>query len=176
MNIKGLRKERGLTQQQLADVIGVNKVTVWGWENGKWEPAPSQLKALNDFFNDEKKESRSIPVLGIIPAGIPIEAITDIVGYEEISETTGEYFGLRVRGDSMSPKYLDGDILIIRSQSTFDNGQDCIVQVNGFDATLKTVYARDGYFELVPYNDQYQTMTFEQVQILGVVKELRRKF
>ena len=75
----------------------------------------------------------------------------------------------------MSPKYLDGDTIIVKVQHTCDSGQDCVVQVNGFDATLKKVVIKDGYFELVPINEAYETMCFKNVDILGVVVELRRK-
>lgn len=111
-----------------------------------------------------------------MPAGTPIEAIEDIVGYEDVpGEWSGEYFGLKVRGDSMSPKYLDGDTIIVKVQPTCDSGQDCVVQVNGFDATLKKVVIEKDHYTLVPYNDAYEPMTFTVIKILGVVVELRRR-
>ena len=111
-----------------------------------------------------------------MPAGIPLEAIEDIIGWEDIpSEWAGEYFGLKVRGDSMSPKYLDGDTIIVKAQPTCDSGQDCVVQVNGFDATLKTVHINDGFFTLTPINPAYDTLRFKEVKVLGIVVELRRK-
>lgn len=128
-----------------------------------------------------------IPVLGTIPAGIPIEAIEDVLDWEEIpsSWTNGarEYFGLRVKGDSMYPKYLEGDTVILRKQSTCDSGDDCAVLVNGGEATLKQVLLRDGgSVELHPINPAYPPRTYTPaeveaipVQIIGVVVELRRK-
>lgn len=186
IDIKKLRKEKGMTQADLAESIGVTKPTVSAWENGRWSPAPAQWKALKDLLldgqqptaivNAEPSKGRRIPVYGYIPAGIPLEAITEIKGYEEISpDMQGNYFGLTVHGDSMSPKYLDGDTIIVKAQKTFDNGQDCVVQVNGFDATLKKVYVKEDCFELVPINKGYEPMQFKEIDVRGVVVELRRK-
>ena len=131
-----------------------------------------------------KRSALRIPVLGRVPAGIPLEAIEDIIDFEEIPADMvrgdSEYFGLRVSGDSMYPKYLEGDIIIVRRQDTCENGQDCVVYVNGYDATLKTVYLLDnGGIRLQPVNPQYAPKTYfrgdEPVSIAGVVVELRRK-
>lgn len=132
----------------------------------------------------KRKTAIRIPVLGRVPAGIPLEAIEDIIDFEEIPADMvrgdSEYFGLRVSGDSMYPKYLEGDIIIVRRQDTCENGQDCVVYVNGYDATLKTVYLLDnGGIRLQPVNPQYAPKTYfrgdEPVSIAGVVVELRRK-
>lgn len=180
--IKKLRTTAGLTQEELAQKLDVHPQSVWAWEHGKTTPKGKRLKALADFFgvSEELIKSpqlkRTVAVLGTIPAGIPLESIEDIIDYEDIPNSwQGEYFGLRVRGDSMFPKYLDGDTIIVKVQSTCDNGQDCVVQVNGFDATLKSVYIKDGYFELRPYNKKYDVLRFADIRILGVVKEIRRK-
>lgn len=128
-----------------------------------------------------------IPVLGTIPAGIPIEAIEDVLDWEEIPSSwtnrEREYFGLRVKGDSMYPKYLEGDTVILRKQSTCDSGDDCAVLVNGDEATLKQILLRDGgSVELHPINPAYPPRTYTTaeveaipVQIIGIVVELRRK-
>lgn len=132
----------------------------------------------------KRKTAIRIPVLGRVPAGIPLEAIEDIIDFEEIPADMvrgdSEYFGLRVSGDSMYPKYLEGDIIIVRRQDTCENGQDCVVYVNGYDATLKTVYLLDnGGIRLQPVNPQYAPKSYfvgdEPVSIAGVVVELRRK-
>ncbi|OUN13775.1 LexA family protein [Flavonifractor sp. An91] len=128
-----------------------------------------------------------IPVLGTIPAGIPLDAIEDILDWEEIPAawTTGDrqYFGLRVRGDSMYPRYLDGDTVILQKETTCESGDDCAVLVNGAEATLKQVMIKgDGSLELRPANPAYPPRTYSPaeiesipVQIIGVVVELRRK-
>ena len=128
-----------------------------------------------------------IPVLGSIPAGIPIEAVEEILDWEEIPPewVTGgrQYFGLKVKGDSMWPKYLDGDTVILLKESSCDSGDDCAVLVNGDSATLKQVFMHDdGSMEIRPLNPSYPPRTFSPseiqslpVAIAGVVVELRRK-
>ena len=143
------------------------------------DPNPVQTESV-----EKRKTAIRIPVLGRVPAGIPLEAIEDIIDFEEIPADMvrggSEYFGLRVSGDSMYPKYLEGDIIIVRRQGTCENGQDCVVYVNGYDATLKTVYLLDnGGIRLQPVNPQYAPKSYfvgdEPVSIAGVVVELRRK-
>lgn len=148
------------------------------------------IEATLVSFDDMAKEkwgSVRIPVLGAIPAGIPIEAIQDIADWEEIpvelTRGNREYFGLLVEGDSMYPKYLSGDTVIVRKQSVCENGDDCVVYVNGFDATLKTVRLHDdGSLTTEPINPTYapRTYTLEEIKTLpvsiaGIVVELRRK-
>lgn len=141
-----------------------------------------------EYANPKKNQAISIPVLGTVPAGIPIEAVEDIIDWEDIPEsmTAGhkEYFALEVKGDSMWPDYLPGDVVIVRRQPTCDNGEDCVVYVNGYDATLKQVRlnAEDHSLTIVPRNQSYppRTFTAEEIQslpvtIAGVVVELRRK-
>ena len=127
-------------------------------------------------------------MLGSIPAGVPIEAIQDVLDYEEISQemaNTGEFFGLRVNGDSMSPVIQDGDTVIIRKQSSADNGKICVVMVNGYDATLKEIKREENGIWVLPKNPNcefkptfYTNNDIENlpIRILGVVVELRRSF
>ena len=130
---------------------------------------------------------KRIPVLGSIPAGIPIELIEDILDYEDISEEMlkgdKEYFALKVKGSSMWPKYLDGDTIIVLKQDDCESGQDAIVMVNGDDGTFKRVIKKDNGITLEPINQQeYNSVTYTNeeiiqlpVKILGIVKEIRRK-
>ena len=128
-----------------------------------------------------------IPVLGSVPAGIPLEAVEDILDWEEIpaSMCSGdrEYFALQVQGDSMWPDYLPGDVVIIRKSPCCESGEDCVVYVNGYNATLKQIkLGKDGSLSIIPRNPNYPPKTYsaEEVQnlpvsIAGVVVELRRK-
>ena len=94
-----------------------------------------------------------------------------------------QYFGLRVKGDSMYPRYLEGDTVILQKEKTCESGDDCAVLVNGEEATLKQVMIRgDGSLELRPTNPAYPPRIYSPaeieslpVQIIGVVVELRRK-
>ena len=125
-------------------------------------------------------------MLGSIPAGIPIEAIEDIVDYEEITENmakSGTHFGLRVQGDSMQPTINAGDIVIIRQQEDAENGKICVVMVNGYDATLKAIKKEPNGLWVLPHNPNsdfkptfYTNKEVEElpVRILGVAVEIRR--
>ncbi|MEE1263110.1 LexA family protein [Ruminococcus sp.] len=119
-------------------------------------------------------------------AGYPIEAIENILDYEEISENMarqGEFFALRVKGDSMEPRIKEGDIVIVRKQDDVDNGDFAVMLVNGDEATLKRIQKFNGGINLIPSNPSYEVMTYTSqeildlpVQCLGKVVELRAKF
>lgn len=137
----------------------------------------------------ESKTSTSSAVVfiyGTIPAGIPMECIEDIIGTEEISvdmlKGGKEYFGLKIKGNSMYPEYLDGDIIILQKVEDCESGQDCVVMVNGNDGTFKRVFKNETGIILQPLNSQFQPLIYtnEQikslpVKVIGKVVELRRK-
>ena len=133
-----------------------------------------------------RKKGVKIPVLGEVIAGLPIEAIEDILDYEEISEdmaSKGEYFGLKVKGDSMEPMFFAGDIVIVRQQPTADSGDIVIALVNGDESTIKKFKLLDDGLMLIPANPAYEPMYYTRkqvielpVQIIGKVVELRRSF
>ena len=197
-NLKKARRAKGLTQVEVAKIIGLSQSSYSDWERGTTKIDNISLARLSELFEAStdyllgKEDSpvqgaNKIPVLGSIPAGIPVEAVEDILDWEEIpaSWATGgrEYFGLKVKGDSMYPKYLEGDTVILRKQDSCDSGDDCVVMVNGYDATLKQVFLReDGCIEIRPLNPSYPPTTYTPddiaklpVSIAGVVVELRRK-
>ncbi len=142
---------------------------------------------MSDYEDSEKQKFTSIRinVYDSVLAGTPIEAIENIVDWEEIpsSVTVGRqgYIGLRVKGDSMHPKYMDGDTLIIRIQPDCESGQDAVVYINGYDATLKEVIKKQDCIILQPLNPTYEPRICsyndedEPIKILGVVVEIRRK-
>ncbi|MEG1413499.1 MAG: S24 family peptidase, partial [Acidaminococcaceae bacterium] len=128
-----------------------------------------------------------IPVLGRVVAGVPLEAITDILDYEEISvdmARTGEFFALQIKGDSMTPRICEGDVVIVRKQPTVDSGSLAIVLINGEDATLKQVIVRPDGIMLQAFNPAVYPTHFYTcadikklpVTILGKVVELRGRF
>ena len=93
-----------------------------------------------------------------------------------------EYFGLKVKGNSMEPEYLDGDTLLILKQDDCENGDDAIVMVNGNDGTFKRVFKNENGIILQPLNSSYSPMVYSNedieklpVKILGIVEEIRRK-
>lgn len=127
-----------------------------------------------------------IPVLGSVPAGIPIDAVEDIIDYEEIPEflkDTGEFFGLRVKGSSMEPKISEGDVVIVRQQDTAETGDIVVAMINGNEATLKRLKKGPDGIILYPSNPAFDPMYFTNqqiaelpVRIIGKVIELRAKF
>lgn len=124
-----------------------------------------------------------IPILGRVPAGVPIEAIENVIDTIKVStdfiNTGYDHFALRVKGDSMYPKYLEGDTIIIEVRHDCESGEDAVVYVNGYDATLKTVIKNDdGTITLRPRNPEYMEKTYgpgdAPIQILGpVVRQIR---
>lgn len=127
-----------------------------------------------------------IPVLGVVRAGIPIEAEENIIDYEEISQSmaaTGEFFALQIKGDSMEPRITEGDVVIVRKQSSVDNGEIAVVLVNGNEATVKKFYKTDNGIKLISTNAKYDPFFFTPaevnslpVAVIGKVVELRAKF
>lgn len=198
-NLKAARKAAGMTQSEVAKIVGITQNGYSYWENGKAKIDNESLAKLSRLFGvsidyligvDDTLAGKSlrIPVLGSVPAGVPLEAIEDIIDWEELPQSmaTGgkEYFALEVKGDSMWPDYLPGDVVIVRKQPTCDSGEDCVVYVNGYDATLKQVRLNDAdqSLTIVPRNQSYPPRTFTAeeiatlpVSIAGVVVELRRK-
>ena len=129
-----------------------------------------------------------IPVLGIIKAGIPIEAQEEIIDYVEIPKkwTLGgkKFYGLKISGDSMYPKYQEDDIVIFEQNEDKEqyNNKDCAVMVNGDDATFKQVLLNEQGLVLRPYNNAYDIMMYSNddieklpIKIVGVAREKRTK-
>lgn len=197
LRIKARRNELGIKQAELAKAINVSQPTLSEYENGKYEPDSVTLKKLAQELETtvdylvggpppHKTSGASIPVLGDVAAGIPIEAITDIVDYEEIDAAlarTGEFFGLRIKGASMEPRMREGDVVIVRQQETADTGDTVVVLVNGDTASVKKIkYGQDG-ITLLPTNPAYDPMFYSAaeveslpVRVIGRVVELRAKY
>lgn len=196
--LKILRVNKKISQQQLADVLGVDRTMIGKYEIKNNTPSDEILTKMANFFDvekafllgvEEKKNKKTgikIPVLGRVVAGIPIEAITEILDYEVITEklaATGEFFALIAKGDSMNPTIIDGDVLIIRQQTTIEDGRVAIVLVDGLDATVKRVHITAGDITLIGDNPSVYTPHFYTneeistlpVKIIGKVVEIRRK-
>lgn len=192
------RKRRKISRKEIADFLQVHETTIKRYEDGNTKKLPTDrleknakylntsIEYLMGWEEEQKPQGVKIPVLGTVPAGIPISAVEDILDYEEIPkswENQGEFFGLKIKGDSMLPILTDGDIVIVRKQSTADNGDTVIAMVNGDDATCKRYERSNNGIMLIPNNSSY-TPTFYTneeiaslpVTIIGKVVELRRKF
>ena len=197
--IKSAREDLKLTKRELAKRIGVHESSINKYEKGLVDIPLSKISELARVLKvteaylmgwEEKSEQPpqglQIPVLGTVAAGIPISAVEDILDYEEVPqswENQGEFFGLRIKGDSMKPDINDGDTVIVRQQSTANNGDVVIALVNGDDATCKKFEKLDNGIMLISNNSSYSPMYFSNeevatkpVVIIGRVVELRRKF
>lgn len=201
--VKELRKQKHITQEELGKVLNIQKAAISKYENGRAEPSTEVLKKMSSFFGvsidyllgnspaklSTQKVSRGIriPVLGRVVAGIPIEAVEEILDYEEITPelaATGEFFALQIKGDSMEPTLRDGDVVIVKKQPTVDSGDIAIVLVNGNDATVKEIKESPAGITLIGHNAAIYTPQFYSnkeiqnlpVQIIGKVVEMRRKF
>lgn len=197
---KNLRKYMSLnnkTQVDLINDLGFNKSAVSTWCNGTRLPRMDKVDALAKYFGirrsdliEDKSESKikptTIPVLGSVPAGVPIEAIQDIIDYEEIDAVTaakGEYFALQVKGSSMEPRICEGDIVIVRKQDDVESGEIAIVMVNGDNATIKRLLKYEDGIRLMPTNPAYEPLYFtndeileKPVKVIGKVIENRQKY
>lgn len=191
-----------MNQADLANRLSVNKSVVSSWLSGSRYPRMNTMEKIANIFNIEKSdliENKSqeesptrhakgtrIPVLGRVAAGIPIEAIEDVDDWEEIPESmakNGEYFALKIKGKSMEPRIMEGDVVIVKKQSCIDSGDVAIVLVNGNDATVKQVTKSENGITLIGWNpsvfppqvynnDQIKSLP---IQILGKVIEVRGK-
>lgn len=212
MNLSRIIKERNMTQRDFAKAVGVSAPTVNEWLKEKKMPLMGRIDKICAVLSIDRaelmgtqeppapagrpaasesarKKGVRIPVLGRVVAGIPIEAVQEYDDWEEIPEEMarrGEYFALRVTGDSMKPVICNGDIIIVRIQPDVDTEQIAVVGVNGNEATVKKIIKdphRHG-ITLYGYNAEVYQPTFyseEEIETLpvtiyGLVVEARHKF
>lgn len=140
---------------------------------------PRAIEIVDDNFNLSRRELVNIPIVGTVTAGQPILAVENIEGYFPLlAEDTpkGESFMLAVKGESMiNAGILDGDHIIVRKQSTAENGQ-MVVAMLGDSVTVKRFFKEDGHFRLQPENDFMDPIIVDNVEILGKVIGLYRRY
>ncbi|WP_302221457.1 LexA family transcriptional regulator [uncultured Acidaminococcus sp.] len=201
--LKELRQQKGMTQSELAKLLKMQRSTLGMYETGKREPNFETLNMFANFFNVDMNtlmdmnntsnqnpsspvRSIKIPVLGTVVAGVPLEAVENIIGWEEISPAmaaTGEHFALRIKGTSMEPRICEGDIVVVRKQEDIESGDTAIVLINGGEATVKKVKKTEEGIMLIANNMAvysphfYSNKEIEElpVRIIGKVVELRGK-
>lgn len=197
--IREKREAIGMTQEELASKLGYkNKSSIAKIETGANDIIQSKVVEFANVLDttvaylmgwDNPTPSRKgvvVNVLGRVAAGIPIDAIEDIIDTEEIPEEmarTGEFFGLQIHGDSMTPNICDGDIVIVKQQNDAESGDIVIATINGDEATCKRLRKYKDGIELISNNPSYSPFEFNNqeieekpVRIIGKVVELRRKF
>lgn len=189
--LSGKYKAKQDKLHKLAIALDVSEGWLMGYDvdmDREWfeEKEPSEISIDNARYIETTTKTIKIPVLGKVPAGVPIEAIQDILGYEEIPasmlKSGNNYFALKIDGDSMYPDYKTGDIIIIKQQNDCNSGDDCVVMVNGDDATFKRIIKQEKSIILKPLNNNYEPYYFNEyeiltkpVKIIGIAIEVRRK-
>ena len=201
--IAQLREEKGLSQLEFAHKVNINNSVMNRIEKGIRPIRDDELIAISKCLGvsidyllgnapakavQQKPTGRGvrIPVLGRVVAGIPIEAVEEILDYEEITPelaASGDFFALKIRGHSMEPRMMEGDVVIVRRQDDVDSGDVAIVLVNGDEATVKRVKKQEEGITLIATNTSVyephfysnKEITELPVRILGRVVELRGK-
>lgn len=192
--LKEFRKREKMSQQKLADLLGVGQSTVAMWEKGKNSPEYDSLINIANIFSvsidyltgqKPQKSSYKIPVLGYVRAGNPTEALEEVLDYEYVTlseNDAGNHFALRIKGDSMAPRMMEGDTVIVKKQSDCVSGDICVALIGSGEATVKKVIKKDRGIILMPLNASYDPLVFSleeientPVTIIGKVTELRAK-
>lgn len=198
--IKKRREQLGISQEQLANILGyksrssINKIELNHTDLPQSKivalakalsVTPAYLMGWEELEQPTPKSNGyptvRIPVLGDVAAGVPILAQQDIIGYEDIPADmakTGEYFGLKIKGDSMEPKIHDNDIVIVKSMSNAENNDIVIAMINN-EAVCKRLVKYTNSLVLRSLNSNYDDIELhpdDDIHILGVVIESRSKF
>lgn len=192
------RQNAGFSQKSLASRLFISQQAYSKYENGTSSPNPETLRRIcevlgitADFLiscnlEEDLPDPTWINVLGRVAAGIPIEAIEEVIDREQITEAmakNGSYIGLQIHGASMEPRMREGDIVIVRLQEDCESGDTVIAMVNGDEATCKILQRTPDGISLLSTNPAFPPMFFSNkeieekpVRILGKVVELRAKF
>lgn len=196
--LKYLRTEKGENLEKVAEYLNVSIQTISNYENEKRDMTPDTIIKLAEYFGVStdyilgKSDNRNndiavskIPILGTVKAGYDWLAEENIVDYITLKENipnVGEYYALRITGDSMLPLLAEGDLVIVHDQADVESGQTAVVLINGEEATVKKVIKTKDGIELHAMNPYYpaKKFTFEDMQkipvkIIGRVREAKIK-
>ncbi len=202
-----LVKENNTDVNVLAQKMGIkSKSTIYRYMNAEMSPKITTVKYLAEYYNvnpiwlmgydvDMRKKSKldklgnpvvEIPILGTVKAGYDYLAQENWIGTIDIDKKladSGEFFALKVKGDSMAPVLIEDDIVIIKKQDDFENGDIVVAIVNGDEATIKKGKKSESKILLQPFNTNYDPLIFTEeemdtipVRIVGIVKQLKREF
>lgn len=183
-----LLADRGLTQAELAGIMGVAASSVSAWCSGDKMPRMDKVEWIAQYFNVMKTElledvslpgnvvlipkMKKVPLIGNIACGTPILAEENITDYIDLPGHIRADYALTCRGDSMiNAGIRDGDIVYIRKQETVENGQIAAVLVGDDEATLKRFYLMDGKVTLNAENPAYPPMVYvgEEIRAVHVI-------
>ena len=180
--IRQVRQEQDVTQQELADYIGVSKQAVYKYENNivtniptdKVDAIAKRLRVSPAYLMGWEEQpapaaSRE-PLVGRIACGTPITAEENIEQMVCVPSRWHSTFTLTCKGDSMEPRIHDGDLVAIRSQPEVENGEIAAVRI-GEEATLKHVYLHENFIELRPENPAFSSIILSREDMNAVVIE-----
>lgn len=191
--IAQIRRERGMNQEELAELAMLHRVTVAKYETGQVEPGALALSRIADALGVSVDEllcrteklppflpmvRNAVPIVGEIACGTPITAEQNIEGYAELPDGVTADFALKCKGDSMAPTFSDGDLVLIRQQPEVEPGQIAAVGIGG-EATLKRVYRNGAGLVLVADNPAYPPQVYaagDDVRIYGLAVGFVRMF
>lgn len=197
-NIQHYMNLYGKTRNDICEALKIKYTTFSDWVNAKTYPRIDNIELMANYFGIEKSDlveehnlinrpkGVRIPVLGEVVAGVPIDAVEEYLDWEEITPElaeTGEFFALKIKGDSMEPRIVAGDVVIVKMQPTAETGDVVIAMVNGDDACCKRFIKHDEGITLQSFNPSYTPMFFTKkeieslpVTIVGKVIENRQKY
>ena len=192
---------------KLAEMLGLkSKSTIYRYMNGDMAPKIPTVKYASEIFNvnplwlmgydvpmkiNNKIDELGnpvveVPILGTVKAGYDYLAQENWIGTIDISKKlaeTGEFFALKIHGDSMFPVFIENDTVVVRKQDDFENGDIVVALINGEEATVKKGKKSDNSILLQPLNSAYEPLIFTKeemktipVTIIGIVKQLKREF
>lgn len=190
--LKELRERKNITQQELAEALGMQQQQIARYENNQrkfkqdllYKLADYFKISINDFFPDTNFDNGTsiddliyLKVYGSIKAGIPLESQNDVVESipipREWCKGGKKLFGLKISGDSMSPKYQEGEIVIFERVDDIElyKNKDCCIMINHTDSTFKKFLINDNGIILVPYNTNYEMLSYsmDEVQSLPII-------
>lgn len=193
--LKQLRRDQKLTQGDLAQRFGVTQQAIAKWEAGRALPAPETISRIAEFFGvtadfllglSERLlplgPASNVKIVGAVKAGYNAFALEEDLGTALAEVEDGsEYRYLVVKGDSMAPFIREGDLALVRLQSSLKNGDLGVVIDGDGEATLKQYYYSNGTVTLVPFNEAYERVTLqgdalERLIIFGKVIETKTKW
>lgn len=203
--IRKLRKEHGMTQEELGARLGVQRAAVQKYEKGTvknikrdslirlaeiLDTTPEYLLGWDDIMPRNVMPVPDVPmvrvpIIGRVAAGLSCFAENNIVDYEPVLSTdlssAEKYAFLRVVGDSMYPIFMEGDLVLVQVQESVDSGAYAVVTVDDENGVIKRVVYGRNFIELQSINPMYPPRRFEnedvlRIRVFGVVKEVKRKF
>lgn len=198
-NISRFMKENNIDRKKLSEDLKVKYTTLSDWINAKTYPRIDKIELLADYFKvtkadlveDKEKQAldtlpvKKIPVVSKISAGLPIYSEENLVDYIYFAtknlNSDKEEFGLRVSGDSMDKIFQENDVVVVEKDSIVENGQIAVVQINGYNATVKRVRYEKDRIILIPEsnNPAHYPQVYSQddeVKIIGRVVASQKLF